>query len=144
MSKVTIIKCSDYESNRLVEGIKNGTAEQEYQPFRGPGKVYEFELLRIDQPKKEVTIGGSPVELEPREFEILGLFASHPNEALPCDFFHNVIWPHPDIEHVIEEVIDQVESLKHKLRLEASDASCQLIEENTQRGPGKRFVGIDK
>lgn len=87
MSKVTIIKCSDYESNRLVEGIKNGTAEQEYQPFRGPGKVYEFELLRIDQPKKEVTIGGSPVELEPREFEILGLFASHPNEALPCDFF---------------------------------------------------------
>ena len=63
MSKVTIIKCSDYESNRLVEGIKNGTAEQEYQPFRGPGKVYEFELLRIDQPKKEVTIGGSPKSL---------------------------------------------------------------------------------
>ena len=144
MSKVTIIKCSDYESNRLVEGIKNGTAEQEYQPFRGPGKVYEFELLRIDQPKKEVTIGGSPVELEPREFEILGLFASHPNEALPCDFFHNVIWPHPEIEHGIEEVIEQVESLKKKLRLEALGASCQIIEENTQRGPGYRFVELDK
>ena len=83
MSKVTIIKCSDHESNRLVEGIKNDTGGQEYQPFRGPGKVYEFGPLRIDQPKKEVTIGGSPVELEPREFEILGLFASHPNEALP-------------------------------------------------------------
>lgn len=58
MSKVTIIKCSDHESNRLVEGIKNEAGGQEYQPFRGPGKVYEFELLRIDQPKKEVTIGG--------------------------------------------------------------------------------------
>ena len=49
-----------------------------------------------------------------REFEILGLFASHPNEALPCDFFHNVIWPHPDMKHGIKEVIVQVESLKKK------------------------------
>ena len=73
-----------------------------------------------------------------------GLFAAHPNEALPCDFLHNVIWPHPDIEHGIEEVIEQVESLKQKLRLEALDASCQIIEENTQRGPGYRFVGLDK
>ena len=144
MSKVTIIKCSDHESNRLVEGIKNDTGGQEYQPFRGPGKVYEFGPLRIDQPKKEVTIGGSPVELEPREFEILGLFASHPNEALPCDFFHNVIWPHPDMKHGIKEVIAQVESLKKKLRLEASGASCRIIEESTQRGPGYRFEVLAK
>lgn len=140
MSKVTIIKCSDHESNRLVEGIKNEAGGQEYQPFRGPGKVYEFGLLRIDQPKKEVTISGSPVALEPKEFEILGLFVSHPNEALPCDFLHNVIWPHPNIEHGIEEVIGQVESLKKKLRLEESGANCRFIEENTQRGPGYRFV----
>ena len=97
MSKVTIIKCSDYESNRLVEGIKNGTAEQEYQPFRGPGKVYEFELLRIDQPKKEVTIGGSPVEMAPREFEILGLFAFQSNGGLAFAFFHNVRSAHPKL-----------------------------------------------
>ena len=140
MSKVTIIKCSDNEADRLAQQIKNGADEQEYQHFRGPGKVYEFGILRIDQPKKEVTINGSPVELEPREFEILGLFASHPNEALPCDFLHNVIWPHPDMEHGTEEVIGQVESLKKKLRLEESGANCRLIEENTQRGPGYRFL----
>ena len=147
MSKVKIIKCSDHESNRLkylVEEIKNEAGGQEYQPFQGSGKVYEFGTLRIDQPKQEVTIGGSPVELEPREFEILGLFASHPNEALPCDFFHNVIWPHPDMEHGIEEVIVQVESLKKKLRLEVSGASCRIIEESTQRGPGYRFEVLAK
>ena len=144
MSKVTIIKCSDHESNRLVEGIKNETGGQEYQPFRGPGKVYEFGPLRIDKPQKEVTISGNPVALEPKEFEILSLFVSHPNEALPCDFFHNVIWPHPDMEHGIEEVIGQVESLKKKLRLETLGASCRLIEENTQRGPGYRFIEIAK
>ena len=147
MSKVKIIKCSDHESNRLkylVEEIKNEAGGQEYQPFQGSGKVYEFGPLWIDQPKKEVTIGGSPVELEPREFEILGLFASHPNEALPCDFFHNVIWPHPDMEHGIEEVIVQVESLKKKLLLEVSGASCRIIEESTQRGPGYRFEVLAK
>ena len=147
MSKVKIIKCSDHESNRLkylVEEIKNEAGGQEYKPFQGSGKVYEFGPLWIDQPKKEVTIGGSPVELEPREFEILGLFASHPNEALPCDFFHNVIWPHPDMEHGIEEVIVQVESLKKKLRLEVSGASCRIIEESTQRGPGYRFEVLAK
>ena len=147
MSKVKIIKCSDHESNRLkylVEEIKNESGGQEYQPIQGSGKVYEFGPLWIDQPKKEVTIGGSPVELEPREFEILGLFASHPNEALPCDFFHNVIWPHPDMEHGIEEVIVQVESLKKKLRLEVSGGSCRIIEESTQRGPGYRFEVLAK
>ena len=144
MSKVATIKYSDNETDRFVKEIKTDTNEQWYQSHRGPGKVYEFELLRIDQPKKEVTICGNPIKLEPREFEILGLFAAHPNEALPCDFLHNVIWPHPDIEHGIEEVIEQVESLKKKRRLEALGASCQIIEENTQRGPGYRFVGLDK
>ena len=47
-------------------------------------------------------------------------------------------------ENGIEEGIEQVESLKQKLRLEALDVSCQIIEENTQRGPGYRFVGLDK
>lgn len=144
MSKVTIIKCSDHEADRLAEEIKNGADEQEYPPFRGPGKVYEFGPLRIDQPKKEVTISGNPVELEPREFEILGLFVSHPNEALLCDFLHNVIWPHPDMEHGIEEVIGQVESLKKKLRLETSGTKCRIIEKNTQRGPGYRFAVLAK
>lgn len=144
MSKIAISKCSENETGCLVKEIKNDTDKHEYQPFRGPGKVYEFESLRIDQPKKEVTICGNPIELEPKEFEILGLFASHPNEALPCDFLHNVIWPHPDMEHGIEEVIRQVENLKKKLRLETLSASCRIIKENMQRGPGYRFVELDK
>ena len=144
MSKVATIKYSDNETDRFVKEIKNDTNEQWYRPHRGPGKVYEFESLRFDQLKKEETISGFPVELEPREFEILGLFASHPNEALPCDFLHNVIWPHPDMEHGIEEVIGRVESLKKKLQLETLGTSCRIIEENTQRGPGYRFIEIAK
>ena len=86
MPKVMIIECSDEEADRLVEQIKSIIAEPQYQPFRGPGKVYEFGSLRIDQPKREVTLHGNAVKLSHREFEILGLFASHPNQALFCVF----------------------------------------------------------
>lgn len=86
MPKVMIIECSDEEADRLVEQIKSIIAEPQYQPFRGPGKVYEFGSLRIDQPKREVTLHGNAVKLSHREFEILGLFASHPNQALSASF----------------------------------------------------------
>ena len=140
MSKLIVIECSDEKSDRLAKQIKDIVAEYEYQPFRGPGKVYEFGPLRIDQPQHEVTIHGNFVSLSRREFEILSLFVSHPNERLPCDFLHNVIWPHPDMEHGIEEVIGQVESLKKKLRLETLDANCRIIEKSTRRGPGYQFA----
>lgn len=54
-AKSNVIECSDEEADRLVEQIKGIIAEPQYQPFRGPGKVYEFGSLRIDQPKREVT-----------------------------------------------------------------------------------------
>ncbi len=82
MSKVTVIESRDHEADYWVKQIKNGADEQDHRSFSRPGKVYELGTLRIDQSKKEVTISGNPVELEPKEFEILGLFVSHPNEAL--------------------------------------------------------------
>ncbi|OUO73027.1 response regulator transcription factor [Anaeromassilibacillus sp. An250] len=86
MPKVMIIECSDEEADRLVEQIKDIVTEHKCQPFREPGKVYEFGPLRIDQPKREVTLHGNAVKLSQREFEILGLFAS-PTESGPFCFF---------------------------------------------------------
>lgn len=104
MPKMIIIECSDEEADRMVEQLKNMIAEYEYHPYHGPGKVYEFGSLRIDQPKQEVTIDGVMVDLTRREFEILGLLAEHPNQALPADFLHNAVWSHPDADHGEEEV----------------------------------------
>ncbi len=91
MLKMIIIECSDEEADRMVEQLKNMITEYEYHPYHGPGKVYEFGSLRIDQPKQEVTINGVMVDLTRREFEILGLLAEHPNQALPADFLHNAV-----------------------------------------------------
>lgn len=104
MPKMIIIECSDEEADRMVEQLKNMIAEYEYHPYHGPGKVYEFGSLRIDQPKQEVTLNGVMVDLTRREFEILGLLAEHPNQALPADFLHNAVWSHPDADHGEEEV----------------------------------------
>ena len=104
MPKMIIIECSDEEADRMVEQLKNMIAEYEYHPYHGPGKVYEFGSLRIDQPKQEVTLNGVMVDLTRREFEILGLLAEHPNQALPADFLHNAVWSHPNADHGEEEV----------------------------------------
>ena len=86
MPKMIIIECSDEEADRMVEQLKNMVAEYEYHPYHGPGKLYEFGTLRIDQPKQEVTLDGTAVDLTRREFELLGLLAEHPNRALPAAF----------------------------------------------------------
>ena len=104
MPKMIIIECSDEEADRMVEQLKNMIAEYEYHPYHGPGKVYEFGSLRIDQPKQEVILNGVMVDLTRREFEILGLLSEHSNQALPADFLHNAVWSHPDADHGEEEV----------------------------------------
>ena len=38
-----------------------------------PKGIYEYGLLKIDQPKREVSIGGNLIELEQREFDIFCL-----------------------------------------------------------------------
>ena len=63
MPKMIIIECSDEEADRMVEQLKNMVAEYEYHPYHGPGKLYEFGTLQIDQPKQEVTLDGAAVDL---------------------------------------------------------------------------------
>ena len=129
MPKMIIIECSDEEADRMVEQLKNMIAEYEYHPYHGPGKVYEFGSLRIDQPKQEVTINGVMVDLTRREFEILGLLAEHPNQALPAD-----------ADHGEEEVAAYINRLREKLKLDQPDAVCRIVDEATQRGNGYRLT----
>ena len=140
MPKMIIIECSDEEADHMVEQLKNMISEYEYHPYRGPGKVYEFGSLRIDQPKQEVTLGGAMVDLTRREFEILGLLAGHSNQALPADFLHNAVFPHPDAEHGEETVAAYIDRLREKLKLDQPDSACQIVKEPTQRGIGYRLV----
>ncbi len=48
--------------------------------------------LRIDPSKREVTIGDRLVELTPKEFELLRLFATNPGRVFPRKYLLEKIW----------------------------------------------------
>ena len=48
--------------------------------------------LRIDTSKREVTIGERQVELTPKEFDLLKLFASNPGRVFPRKYLLEKIW----------------------------------------------------
>jgi DNA-binding response OmpR family regulator len=48
--------------------------------------------LRIDPVRREVTIGGRHVELTPKEFDLLRLFASNPGRVFPRKYLLEKIW----------------------------------------------------
>lgn len=48
--------------------------------------------LRIDPARREVTIGDRQVELTPKEFDLLKLFASNPGRVFPRKFLLEKIW----------------------------------------------------
>jgi DNA-binding response OmpR family regulator len=48
--------------------------------------------LRIDPSKREVTVGERPVELTPKEFELLRLFATNPGRVFPRKYLLEKIW----------------------------------------------------
>src|SRR5467141_4545237 len=48
--------------------------------------------LRIDSAKREVTIGERQVELTPKEFDLLRLFASNPGRVFPRKYLLQKIW----------------------------------------------------
>ena len=48
--------------------------------------------LRIDPTKREVTVGERQVELTPKEFDLLRLFASNPGRVFPRKYLLEKIW----------------------------------------------------
>ncbi|MCA1636497.1 MAG: response regulator transcription factor [Acidobacteria bacterium] len=48
--------------------------------------------LRIDPAKREVTVGERQIELTPKEFELLRLFASNPGRVFPRKYLLEKIW----------------------------------------------------
>lgn len=48
--------------------------------------------VMLDRQTRKVTRGGNPVELTPREFDMLELFLTHPRQVFPRDVILNRVW----------------------------------------------------
>jgi DNA-binding response OmpR family regulator len=70
--------------------------------------------LRVDPTARSATLDDAPLDLTPKEFDLLLLFASHPNRAFSRSFLLSHLWP--DDYDRIDRVVDaHITRLRKKL-----------------------------
>lgn len=102
---------------RRLEGIKNTT--------------HNFGLLEIDSEGRYVYIDGEPINLSPKEYELLIYMSENRGKAMSREQILNSVWGY-DYFGELRTVDTHIKRLRDKLGKE-----CQLIQ--TVRGLGYRF-----
>lgn len=116
-----------------VSGLKLGADDYMVKPFeaiellarietvlRRYGKeenVIEFQNLQVSLDKREVTIKGEPVELTPKEYELLVVLLKNKNIALSREQFIDKVWG-GDYYGETRTVDMHIKSLRKKLQLQ--------------------------
>jgi DNA-binding response OmpR family regulator len=97
------------EVDDRVDGLESGADDYLPKPFKfkellarvravlrrqhaDPGRVLHVADLRLDRETREVARAGDPVELTPREFDILELFMAHPRQVFSRETILNRVW----------------------------------------------------
>lgn len=102
----------------------------------GNGQALVFGELRIEEGTREVSIGGEPVNLTAREFDLLYYLASHPKRVFTRDQLMETVWGY-DFSPDTSTVTVHVRRLREKL--EADPAHPRYLQ--TVWGVGYKFGG---
>ncbi|MCL6455039.1 MAG: response regulator transcription factor [Alicyclobacillus sp.] len=117
---------------RRVEAMPSG-------PERSPEEASTDQLtvgeIAVHLGSREVTVRGVPVELTPREFELLHFFIRHPNQVLSRDQLLEQVWGYLETPDT-RSVDVHVSHLREKLERDPK-APAYLL---TVRGVGYKFV----
>jgi DNA-binding response OmpR family regulator len=102
------------------------------------GGVLQVAGLRIDPLSREACVNGKPVDLTPREFDLLYFFARHPGKVFSRMDLLNQVWgyQHDGYEHTVNTHINRL-----RLKVEADPAEPRRI--LTVWGRGYRFAASD-
>jgi DNA-binding response OmpR family regulator len=133
----------------IVEGLSLGAEDYVTKPFsprvlaarvevairRGKGEArgrIEHGALAIDLERREVTLGGEPVDLTRRELDLLAYLAGRPNAVVPRDELLSSVWDSSAEWQTPATVTEHVRRVRLKL------GGAAWIE--SVRGIGYRFV----
>ena len=94
--------------------------------------------LRIDPIRREVTIGEKQVELTPKEFDLLRLFASNPGRVFPRKYLLEKIWDY-SYEGYDRTIDSHINRLRAKIELNPDNPQLVL----TVWGIGYKFTDAD-
>ncbi|MDQ7858165.1 MAG: response regulator transcription factor [Armatimonadota bacterium] len=101
-----------------------------------PPAVLSAGGVTIDNDRKQVTVRGRPVQLSPKEFDLLRLLASRPGKVFSTDEILGVVWPGREAA-AAEDVKKYIHMLRSKIERDPGDPEIIV----TARGFGYRFVG---
>jgi two-component system OmpR family response regulator/two-component system response regulator MprA len=100
----------------------------------GATSAYRHGALTLDPEAHTCTCNGEPMDLTPKEFDLLAFFMAHPGRALRRDEIHRNVWGH-DFDRGTNLIDVYVAYVRGKL----DEADCgHRIE--TVRGVGYRYV----
>jgi two-component system OmpR family response regulator len=89
-------------------------------------------VIELDETARQVTVGGAPIELSPREFSLLECLLRHSGQTLSRDQLLDQAWPFS-----VAVTPNAVDAYVHYLRAKLGSASAQL---ETVRGVGYRLT----
>lgn len=98
-------------------------------------RVFEFDGLRVDTIAREVLLFGQPVNLTPREFDLLAYLAERPRVCCTRDELLREVWGSAAEWQDESTVTEHVRRVRHKLGLPPEDQRWLV----TIRGVGYRF-----
>ena len=115
---------------RRARAAAAGDGEDEAPILRGE--------LRIDPVRREVTIGNRHVELTPKEFDLLRLFASNPGRVFPRKYLLEKIWDYSyeGYDRTIDSHINRL-----RAKIEQNPDNPQLV--LTVWGIGYKFTDAE-
>ena len=127
-----------------VPGDVNGGRQREAVPTSGgpapndeghSGQTLQAGDLTIDIPRRQALLAGTPLDLKPKEFELLVYFARHPGIVLTREALLREVWGY--LHPVDTRTVDvHVRWLRQKIETDPAEP-LRIV---TVRGHGYRFV----
>jgi len=117
---------------RRVEALRSGTGEDDKTNVKRG-------TLSIDRLNRRVKKSGAKIELTPREYELLLLFALHPGRTFTREEILHTIWG-PQFQGYDHTVNSHINRLRTKIEIDPATPSYIL----TAWGVGYRFADLDE
>jgi len=110
--------------------------EMSSQPSGIPQEKLSFENLVINQTRREVTLNDEPLQLKPKEYELLLFLAEHKGQMLSREFILERVW---GWDYIGDSRTVDVHIRWLRQKIESDSAKPERI--ITVRGGGYRFEG---
>lgn len=121
---------------RRVRLVREEVSQSEAGKEQPKAEILEFDNLRIDMTRREITVDGDVVAFKPKEYELLTFFAQHQGQVLSREFILERVWGWDFIGD--SRTVDvHVRWLREKIERDPANPR-RII---TVRGAGYRFEG---